>query len=174
MKNIENEEISEQEIAAQFILHYCTIIPKRWPAIVSELNGVLKTSIQDLPVISYEFALAAIAVQIQALPNLLSETQAARIRQYIFECLTTEDVGSYPVEMIQQYEEVWAKALEIPENPVTHIAAALYDNLGCNSSVSIGDAKFKNPLLLAALSEKLIREGGPFWKTAIEKFRIMP
>jgi hypothetical protein len=38
----------------------------------------------------------------------------------------------------------------------------------------LADGKFKDPLLLMALSEKVVTFGGPWWKNVIQEYKLVP
>lgn len=122
----------------------------------------------------FEFMLAVIACQTQALPNLLPTDQAQRIRKHIMQCLSSPELGNYPSETIHEYQIAWDRSLQQGEPPYFGIAAILFDKLECKSTVKLGDASFKSPLLLMALSEKIVTFGGPWWKTVTKKYRLVP
>jgi hypothetical protein len=41
-------------------------------------------------------------------------------------------------------------------------------------SMELGGARFKDPLLLMALSEKVVTFGGPWWKTVTQEYKLVP
>ena len=131
-------------------------------------------SISDDQYASFEFVLAVIATQIQALPNLLPSDQANRIREHVIHCVSSPDLKSYPRETIQEYESAWNQSLQQGEPPFYGIASVLFDKLECRSSMELGSASFKSPLLLMALSQKVVTLGGPWWKTLTQEYKLVP
>ena len=131
-------------------------------------------SISDDQYASYEFLLAVIASQIQALPNLLPLDQASRIREYVMQCISSPDVGSYPCDTIEEYQRAWDQSLQQGEPPFYGIASVLFDKLDCRSIMEIGKARFKSPLILMVLSEKIVTFGGPWWKTVTQEYTLVP
>jgi hypothetical protein len=122
----------------------------------------------------FEFALAVMVTQMQALPNLLPPEQAARLRSQIMECLCSDEtVGTYPKEAIEEYQSAWDRSLQVAEPPHFGIASVLWDKLGGSEAVSIDEASFRNPITLTALGGAVIMFGGAFWKEAISQYRFV-
>ena len=170
------KKLSEFEAAVMFGLMITKGVKQHWPEIASELKGMLliEDSFLDDQYASFEFGLAVIANQIQALPNLLPADQASRVREYVMQCISSPELGEYPREAIQEYQNAWDQALEQLEPPFSGIASVLYDKLGYRSAVELGKTRFKDPLFLMALSEKVLYFGGPWWKTVTEEYTLVP
>ncbi|MGB5196443.1 MAG: hypothetical protein WBN64_05190 [Candidatus Deferrimicrobium sp.] len=66
------QKISETAIAGQFVLHVCRGVEESWPKIAEELRELFRddASVLDDQFAPFEFALAVVATQMQALPNL--------------------------------------------------------------------------------------------------------
>src|SRR3989338_6226824 len=176
MVQFKKHKLTEREVAGQFVLVVMKGVRERWPEIAKQLKELFseESSIftnQSAPV---EFSLAVVASQIQALPNLLPSDQANRIRDYILKCVSSSELEEYPREAIQEYQNAWDRSLKKAEPPFYGIASVLYDKLGCQSITKQGNEKFKSPLLLMALSEKVVTFGGPWWKNAILENEIVP
>lgn len=169
------KKLSEIEAAGQFVIMVTKGVQQHWPEIASELKGVLQAedSISDDQYAGFEFALAVIAVQIQALPNLLPAEQASRVREYVMQCISSPELEEYPREAIQEYQNAWDQTLQRGEPPFYGIASVLFDKLDCRSTVEFGEARFKSPLLLMALSEKVVTFGGPWWKTLTQEYELV-
>ncbi len=170
------KRLTEIEAAGQFVLMATKGVQQQWPQIVEGLKGILQAenAISDDRYASLEFALAVIAFQIQALPNLLPSDQAGRIREYVMQCLSSPDLGSYPREAIQEYQNAWNQSLQQGEPPFYSIASVLFGKLKGRSAVELRGARFKDPLLLMALSEKVLTFGGPWWKNVTQKYKLVP
>ena len=170
------QNLSEVEAAGQFVLMIANGIEQHWSEIAKDIKDIFpeEESLADDQYASFEFVLAVIACQIQALPNLLPADQAYRIRQYIIQCISSPELGEYPAETIQEYQNAWDQSLRESEPPFYGIAAVLFDKVGCQSKVQFGEASFKSPLLLMALAEKIVTFGGPWWKTVTEKYELVP
>jgi hypothetical protein len=170
------KKLSEIEASGQFVLMVTKGVRQHWPEIARELKGMLQAgdSISDDQYASFEFMLAVVATQIQALPNLLTTDQASRVREYIMKCISSPELGAYPREAIQEYQNAWDQALQQKEYPFDGVASVLFDKLKCRSTVDIGGARFKSPLLLDVLSEKVVTFGGPWWKTITQDYKLVP
>ena len=170
------KKLSEVEAAGQFVVSVLKPTQLEWPKVATELTRMLQLE-QPISVdknAALEFGLAVIALQIQALPNLLPVAQAARIREYVLNCISSPELGPYPRETIQTYQESWNQSLQEGEPPFYSIASVLFEKLGCQSSVEMGNAKFKDPLLLEAFAEKIITFGGAWWKNTIQLYKLVP
>jgi hypothetical protein len=171
-----SKKLPEVEAVGQFVMMVMKGVQHQWPEIAAELTKMLrlKDPISDEHHAGLEFALAVIATQIQALPNLLPANQANRIREYIMKCISSPELASYPREAIQEYQDAWDKCLQRNESPIDGIASVLFDKLRCSSTVEMGNAKFKSPHLLMALSEKVVTFGGRWWKNIAKEYELVP
>ena len=171
-----NKKLSEVEAAGQFVLMVSRNAQQHWPSFAKELNTVLNEGarIPDTQQAAFEFVLAVIATQIQALPNLLPSDQASRVREHVMRCISSPDLGSYPRETIQEYQNVLDQSLKQNALPFDSVASALFDKLGLQAGTKVGNFKFKSPLLLMALSEKVVAFGGPWWKTVAQQYKLVP
>ena len=170
------KKLSEIKAAGQFVLMITKGVQQNWPEIAKELNSMFQAeeSISDDQYACFEFVLAVIATQIQALSNLFFPDQARRIREYVVQCISSPDLGSYPRETIDEYQSAWDQSLQQGEPPFYGIASVLFDKLECRSTVEVGNARFKSPLLLMALSEKVVTFGGSWWKTVSQEYKLVP
>jgi len=170
------KKIKEIDAAGQFVMSITRGVQQHWSSIAKELNEL---PLKDKPIsedeyAAFEFCLAVIVCQIQALPNLLNEKQASRIREYILQCISNPDLGSYPKDAITEYQTAWDDSLKQGELPIYGIASVLFDKLECKNMLEIGDNKFKSPVFLMVLGEKVVTFGGPWWKNIISKYKIVP
>ena len=108
------EKLSEVEVAGQFVISIMKPIQQEWPKVAAELTRMLqlKQPISTDQYAAFEFAIAVIALQIQALPNLLPPAQAGRIREHVMQCISSPDLGSYPREAIDAYQSAWNQCLQ--------------------------------------------------------------
>ena len=169
------KKLSEIEVAGQFVLMVFKGVQQQWPKIANDLKSMFQEEnfLTDNQYDSYEFALAVIATQIQALPNLLPSEQANRIREYIMQGISSPDLEGYPREAIQEYQNAWDQSIQQVEPPYS-ISSILFDKLECQSTIEVGGEKFKNPVLLMALFEKIVTFGGPWWKNIIKEYELFP
>jgi len=170
------KKLAEMEAAGQFVLVATKAVQERWADIANSLERLFQDEHfdPDDSQASFEFLLAVIATQLQALPNLLTSDQATRIREYVMQCLSSPDLESYPRETIQEYDRAMNQSLQQGEAPFYGVAALLFDKLDCRSTVESGGVKLKSPLVLMALSEKVVTFGGGWWKALIQEFTLVP
>ncbi len=171
----ERQKLAEGAAAAQFSMSVLEQAKKHWPQISHELTELLRL---EEPLASddwagYDFALAAMAVGMQALPNLLPTDQAARIREYVLQSISAPELGTYPRDTVQEYQRAWDELLSNNEPPHYGVASVLYDKLKCDSVVDIKPEKLKDPLLLMALAEKVIECDAGWWKRAVECYDLV-
>lgn len=166
---------TEPDAAADFVITMLRAMRDQWPSICSRLQPLDARFVTFTHEgrLAYEFTLAAIAVQMRAITNLLPANQTTRLREYIFECLAVEEVGDYPRHAIAEYEAAWDEFVAKAEPPFIGVASVLYDKLGLSSSVTVGRSAIKCPLLLAGLGGAVVQCGGAWWKTYIENHRIV-
>ena len=88
--------------------------------------------------------------------------------------ISSPELGEYPRQAIQEYQNAWDQSLQLGEPPFYGIASVLFDKLESQCTVELGGASFKDPLLLMALSEKIVTFGGPWWKTMTQKYKLVP
>ena len=176
MSQLGKQKLSEVDAAGRFVLTITKSVQQHWPQVARELKETLPDidAIPEDTNAGFEFAVAVIATQVQALPNLLPVDQAARIREYILRCISPPELGAYPRDTIEQYQDAWDQSVQKGEPPCHGVASILYDKLGCRSMVEVGEERFKDPLLLMALSEKVLLFGGPWWKNITQQFNLMP
>jgi len=173
MGSIGKKTITETEIADQFVITVANSVQESWPSIAKELSQLFQIS--DDKNADFEFTLAVIATGIQALPNLLEQEQASRIRNYVLNYISSSaELGSYPKEAIEAYQDAWNAAREHGEDSIYGIASVLFDKLECTDTVGIGGEKFKSPILLITLGGLVVRCAGPWWKNAIVSYNIVP
>jgi|MudIll2142460700_1097286.scaffolds.fasta_scaffold333473_1 hypothetical protein len=172
----EKMEMYETKAAGLFVLTVMKGAQKRWPEIASELKSLFpaEDSLTNDQYADFEFALSVIACDLQALPNLLSADQASRIREYVLQCLSTPEMEGYPRDAIQEYQKAWDQALERLELPTDALASVLFDKLGCKSIMEFKGVRFKSPTFLIALGEKIATFVGPWWKTIIQEYKLVP
>lgn len=166
--------ISESEAAATFAMNIMRDLKEAWPRVAQGMEAMLGEDAEVLqdPYARYNFALAVIAMQLQAVTNLLPEN-APRIRANVLECLHNDDLGTYPEDSIAEYQNAWDECLRQKDLPMNGIASVLFDKLGCSSTVAIGNGRVKSPVTLMALTAAIMDCGsGQFWKTVSTKFKV--
>ena len=171
------KKMEEQKAVALFLIDIMKNTKEQWPNISTELNDTLRLEqqIPNSPSAGFEFAIAVIAIQVQAIRNLLPQDQSHRIIRYMVDFFTSsEGYGEYVQETLQFYQNAWDQCLSKGEMPLEGVASILFDKLECQSAVELSGVKFKDPLLLLALTEKITFFGGPWWKNLIAKYKLVP
>lgn len=170
------KKISETEAAGIFVASMGKGVQEAWPSIVSELAPLLGNDVQQMDTEQgmFDFVLAVIAAQMQALANLLPADQVPRVREYILKCISSPELGTYPIDSLKEYEHAWKASLDAGEPPWDGLASILYDKIGCDKRISIGDVKLKSPLLLIGLGSAIVRFGGAWWKNFLSRHELAP
>lgn len=176
MRLFGKQQKTEVHAAAEFVIFMCEHLEAQWSSLCSGLVPFEPqfAALATDKIASYEFTLAAIAVQMHAIPNLLSPDQTTRIRAHIMECLITDEVGDYPRQAIAEYNAAWDRSVSKAELPLGGVASILYDKLGLTSAVPIGEITLKSPVLLTVLGGTIFQVGGPWWKNYVDTHQIVP
>lgn len=101
------KKLTEQEAAAQFVLHIMRETQVAWPTIRKSLKDTFKEKfiVEDETMAAFDLALAAIAQDLQAVRNLFPNDQAERIKKWVYQFIDTEDWGEYAVAEVKKYGE---------------------------------------------------------------------
>jgi hypothetical protein len=91
----------------------------------------------------------------------------------VLQAISTPDLGSYPREAIREYQTAWDEALETGEPPYAGVASLLFDKLGCANAIEVAGQTLKDPLLLMALSEKIVTFCSGWWKGLIGSRKLV-
>jgi len=180
--------ITEMKAAALFCNTMLSSVDKAWPGIRKQLLPRLGKgfSFENESDAQYEFALAGIAIQLQALPNLLPPDQAQRVRALVDGCLMLPaDTGhpeTYALDVVRVYEGAWDRSDEImadpsgtepPNMPHDDVAGELLNRWRCTAVTQIGGVRYRPPRLVMELGAILIGAGG-WWKWLLSEYRLMP
>jgi len=175
----EKPTITEAQAASLFVMATLTYVRDTWASVVEGLEPIFALTGLDPEVLAdsfapYEFWLAAMPMQMQALNNLIGVSQAQRLRGYVFQCLETQELGRYPTDAIGEYEQAWSDALSSEQAPHAALAAVLAQRLGLDSTIRIGNGLFHDPVFLTALAVEVVKVGAlPSWKELTSKYRIV-
>jgi hypothetical protein len=173
------DRVFEHQAAGLFVSAILLGAREEWPSIADQINQLLESvgcegRVPQDDGAAFEFILAIIAEQIQALPNLFSGQQARRLRDWIVRSISAPDLGTYPADAIEEYQDAYDECQAKHEPPFVGIASLLFDKLGVGSTLAVGGAEFKHPVALMALSEHIVKFGGPWWKEAVDRYELVP
>jgi len=188
MSPLWRRRIAESEGAALFVNRTMSATKDRWPAICYDLQQSLgaNCAFDTGPHSRFEFALAVIGVELQALPNLLPPDQARRTRDLVYEFLILPGETGYPsayaTDTVGEYEREWRAAEAAltdppasgpPNTPWDAVAAMLYDRLGFSAALELGGVEYKHPVVILALSGTIVSLCG-WWKLLLSQYRLLP
>lgn len=168
--------ISEVSAAGTFVSDIMSRVRSEWTTIIGELEPILEDT--DRRTLNdnwatYEFALAALTMEAQAMQNLLPPDQARRVREHILRALDAPDLDGAGVEAFRSYEAAWRQGVERNELPFDPVVSLLFDRIGLKGAVTLSGARFKDPLLLTALAGALTMPGRAWWKSTLAQYRIV-
>lgn len=170
------QSVPELVAAATFVNEIMTGTRARWRLILGLMEPVLsdrdRETLQD-NWSQFEFALACIAMEGQAIRNLLGEKQGARVAFAVRRSLDSPALEGVGLESLNEYEAAWRSALSQGEPPWFGVASAFYDRVGLTARTSLGDATFKDPLLLTALVDAMSKPVHGWWKTFLGSHELV-
>jgi hypothetical protein len=150
-------------------------IKEQWQSIEAALAPVIEPSDRVLladPWVRFEFALASLAQESQALPNLFDEPRATRLLGHVTSCLDGRDLEGAGVDGFNTYCAAWKRSLDRNQPPFDEVASTLYDRAGFQASVELPGGRFKDPLLLMAIVAALMMPGGGWWKANHTRYAL--
>ena len=177
------KNLTEQEAACYCVAYIIKEVQNAWPTIREDLKDYLgqKFVVQDEEKAAFDLALAAIALDLQAVGNLFPKDRAERIEKWVLKCIDTEDWGEYAVDEVKKYGEQFQEGIQNVDtggDPLSAIAGRLLHRwLGKdiqNFDVEIAGKKtgIIDPLLLTTVSGMLVGFAGT-WKGLKDNFKII-
>ena len=167
---------TEAEAVSRFVSELAASMKRQWPAIAGQLKMASTDNefMKEERHADFEFLLAAYAVQLRALRNVLPADQAARVRGHFDACIGVALPGGYAESAIGEYDKAWDEAAAAGEMPFHGTASMLFKKLGCRDTVSAGSQTFMNPVLLTAFGAILVDFEIGWWKNAAARHNIVP
>ena len=159
-----------KEVAGSFIVDTFEENKREWPATRGELRTLFPESFivddgdLDDEVAEFHFGLARIAVEMQALRNLLPAALARRIRGDILTILGSQDgKASSSALFVIGIDDAWSAALASDSNPMTSAGIALYRALELEQEIEIDGVPFASPTAVAMLTGLALSQVG-WWR----------
>lgn len=147
------KNISARDASVQFVEATMIATIQQWPTLVTHLReGLLAdTTFLDDRWTQFEFAMAAMVIQAQAVENLISAEAAARVKQHMRDSLgAVEETGEAAIDAFDAYEYAVARASVTMNMFPDEIAILLCHR--CNAP-----RVASNPLSISVLSLELIQ-----------------
>jgi hypothetical protein len=177
------KKLTEQEAASHFVLYIIKEAQNAWPTIHKNFKDSFREKfiVEDEKMAVFDLALAAIALDLQAVKNLFPKDQAVRIEKWVLKCIDTEDWGEYAVDEVKKYGEKFQKYIQnisAGGDPLSAISARLLQRwLGNNIKnfdVEINGNKtgIISPILLIEVSSIFTYLHGN-WKRLKDNFRVV-
>lgn len=191
----EKKKMGEKEAAALFIDMSLMAVDKSWKELSAFLEKLLDTKFEDELTTKFEYAMALVAVQMQALPKLFPMAQALRVRNHLMEYLQSKsEEGRYAIDLIKKYEEAWNYGKDIitekravtdrdkfnsryePPNfnsPLEAVGVALSDTFYDRTSIELGggEKRVYNLNTIKLLGESLLKFGS-YWHNFLAKTEL--
>jgi hypothetical protein len=177
------ETLTEQEATSYFIRDITKSVKDAWPSINKDIQDLASqlhlvgASFEDEEMASFNFLLAVISQDLEAVSNLYDKDQAVRIEELVLNCFKYKDekfiaLGEYAVEEIKEYRN---KLHSDPE-PLYAITVRLLQRLfGKNYpsiKVNINGKSYIDPIILSMINP-LITNCCGFWKTARDNYNLI-
>ena len=171
------QKLTEPEAAAHFTRHMMETAQAIWPKVKTTIqqfdDGI---SFEEERFATFDLALAAIAVHLQALHNLFPRTQAERTHQWVLKTLDSPEYGEYATDAVDSYCSAWQEAASDRRNPLDDVAGMLVVRwLGQDTervTVQVGDKRVINPVVLLVVQQALV-EFGAFWKEIQKDYKLI-
>mgnify|MGYP001620200477 CR=1 FL=1 len=137
-----------------------------WPGLVRNVQSLLEHDTakinQDLA--AFEFSIACLACQAEAIPNLFPGQQGARILWHTLDTIRNLPFGGVAIEAFGNYKTTWSRALEQGEIPSDAVANLLCERIGLVAAVDILGIRFRDPLLIELIGEAVVTTPAGWWK----------
>ncbi|OGJ37433.1 MAG: hypothetical protein A2383_02445 [Candidatus Pacebacteria bacterium RIFOXYB1_FULL_39_46] len=171
------QKITEEKAVQFFIAMMFENVDKSWEEIRDTLK-IHDLKLKEDDVAKYDFVLALISLQMQAIENVFSKNQAERIAKLLMnQILSMPSLGSHAVEVIRRYDVAFKRSVEEnKENPLLVIPALLlYRWVGEDIekfSTKVAGQKIINPLLIAHLAGVLTHYKG-YWMKVKNNYEVV-
>ena len=170
------KKVAEHQAAGAFVVGVLQHARGAWPMVVEQHKALLAKKgdvLADDAWAAFEFAVAVLVVESQAIANVLPADQAERVVSFVLRSIDSPDLKGQGSEAFGQYSDAWTGALEDNEMPFNAVAAVLYDRLELDAQTQIGEQAFKDPLIIMALGAAVVSTGGGWWKRFLNDNRLV-
>ena len=175
--------ITELKAAAQSNEQVLRRAQAEWPAIYQRFRVTLgdRFRVGNEQMAPFDLALAAIALDLQAIKNLFPADQAKRIEGWVEKLLDTREWGEYAISEVRAYGRQFQKEVETVEkggDPISAIPTRLLRRwLGDDIrrfDVEMGSKKtgFIDPILVCMAVETLMPFAGT-WKSIRDQYELV-
>lgn len=99
-----------------------------WDTVYGELRSKYghRFFIQDQAMARYDLALAAVALELEAVGNLFAADQAARIVAWTEHALISPQIEDYGVEEVRAYRAVFQRELQLSDGPMEAVCGVAF------------------------------------------------
>lgn len=168
LKILPRRKVSEEIAAAEFVFSMVIQTEKHWGDIcksISHLNpDYIKLSKNQQAI--HEFAMAKIAIQMQALPNVIEKTQAFSIKSKISKTLTK--LNPSLLNRVECYEKALTSNSDFMIG-VEQLCIEIHNRMATPCLTTSG---FISPLYITTITLALIKADGGYWKNYAARHKI--
>jgi hypothetical protein len=190
-----NKKMNEKEAAVHFFDVSLAAVEKNWKELSAFLEKIMETKIEEETASKFEYAMALVAVQMQALPKLLPLPQALRVRNHLMEHLSAKaEEGKFAIDLIKKYEDAWnyaktiigeQKAVNVQDsfnsryepphfkNPLEAVGTILSDTFYDRTSIeTMGGEKREYKLSTVQLLGESFAQFGGYWQKFLSNVEL--
>src|SRR4051812_13160288 len=178
------KRLSEQEAAITVLHQTLANISEDWPSVYVSLQNSFgaRFVVEDARKARFDFALAAVAQDLGALPNLFEQRQASRIEAWVSKLMNSPEWGEYSAKELKEYRAAFEEAsseVRAGGNPMELMSAIparlIHRLLGkaiSQFAIGEGELRFIEPILLLSMTTALVSYCGA-WKRMAEEFQLV-
>lgn len=164
-------KMHEEYAAAQFVIAMLEAVRENW----IELTASFRSSIRDTKHFDsvwgqFEFGIAVVATQFQAVPNLLPADQAQRLRRHVVNFLNAPDFGESAVAGFEAYDAAFKTAVKTNEHPFGALTATFCYRLEIEPPNALG---IISPLFVLAVGNAIALAFPGWWKNLLDSNRLV-
>jgi hypothetical protein len=172
----DSAEVSDAAAAALFVREVLKKVQASLPHALNSLRALANerdwTTLNNVQS-QFEVAIAVMAVEAQALANLLPINQAERVHSAIAMCLKNPELDDAGLHAFAAYDRAWKRGLANGEPPFDEVASEVFDRLSLTTCVTMSNGTFKSPPVLTAIATCVVTLGGAWWKHFLTKHKII-
>ena len=165
------KKIPEADVAATFVRSAAEIVENAWPTIVSSAPS-LSASLTSNDDAKFDFFLALVAFEAQAITNLFPAEQAERLLAWTMKALDAPDVGEYALAEVWAYRQAarGADPMSVLDGIPTRWLRGIIDK---SHTFEAGGAKLVDPLLVMQVTALFVGLTG-FWNRVQKDWKLVP
>jgi hypothetical protein len=115
MPGVQNGQVTERDAVIRVNQHMINSAIQMWPGLYKKVGEIvaLPFIVPDEEQAAFDLALAALALDLQAVRNLYSNDQAGRIEAWAYELGRSAKYGDYALKELKRYSEAFQSELRL-------------------------------------------------------------